>query len=115
MYLESVDALKKYWALRGEEGIAEAVGDAYARKGLEGAFMESAELAADLSQRRYFMPGVIAGDYVRANEKDKAIQWLEIGYEQRDPFMISLSDPGWDLLSSDPRFQDLLRRMNFPK
>jgi hypothetical protein len=76
--------------------------------------MESALQAADLAQRRYFSPVVIARYYAMANEKDKAIQWLEKGYEQLDPLMIGLS-LGWDPLRSDPRFQDIVRRMNFPK
>jgi tetratricopeptide (TPR) repeat protein len=115
MYDESVEALKKRWMLSGEEEIAEAVGNAYASSGYAGAFMESARQASSLSQRQYFSPVLIAMNYATANEVDKAIQWLETGYEQRDPLMIGLLDFRRHLLGSDPRFQDLLRRMNFPK
>jgi hypothetical protein len=52
--------------------------------------------------------------YAGFREKDSAFEWLEKGYQER-----SLGggetikvDPVWDSLRSDPRFQDLLRRMN---
>ena len=48
-------------------------------------------------------------------EKDQAFEWLEKAYEVRDLGMVFLKvDPTLDPLRSDPRFQDLLRRMNFP-
>ena len=49
-------------------------------------------------------------------ETDEAFQWLEKAYEQRDSDMVWLKTwPGFDSLRSDPHFQDLLRRMNFPE
>ena len=44
-------------------------------------------------------------------EKDKALAWLEKGYEDRAMGVIK-TNPIFDPLRSDPRFQDLLRRMN---
>jgi tetratricopeptide (TPR) repeat protein len=48
-------------------------------------------------------------------EKDQALEWLERAYEERDGGMRYLKvDRSLDPLRSDARFQDLLRRMNFP-
>jgi tetratricopeptide (TPR) repeat protein len=48
-------------------------------------------------------------------EKDLALESLEWAYEKRDKGFISIKvDPTLDPLRSDPRFQDLLRRMKFP-
>ncbi len=58
---------------------------------------------------------LIAGDYALLGEKDKAFEWLEKAFQERDPDLINIktSDKLADL-RSDPRFQDLLRRMGFP-
>ncbi len=42
--------------------------------------------------------------------------WLERAYEERDPMLLNAKhDPRLDPLRSDPRFQDLLRRIGFPE
>ncbi len=56
----------------------------------------------------------IARIYLGLGEKKEALEWLEKAYEERDSDMVWLKTwPGFDNLRSDPRFQDLLRRMNF--
>jgi hypothetical protein len=48
-------------------------------------------------------------------DKDQAIEWLEKAYQEHSVGVMFLKvDPTLDPLRSDPRFQDLLRRMNFP-
>jgi len=62
------------------------------------------------------MPTFIGAVYAHLGEKDKAFEWLQKGYEQRDFFIHQLKvEPVFDPFRSDPRFQDLLRRMNFPE
>ena len=49
-------------------------------------------------------------------ETEEAMTWLERAYEERDPLLINAkTDPRFDPLRSDPRFQDLLRRIGFPE
>jgi len=55
----------------------------------------------------------MAGIYAGMDEKDKAFEWLERAYEQRDWMTLKL-DPFMDSLRSDPRFRDLLRRLDLP-
>jgi Tfp pilus assembly protein PilF len=55
----------------------------------------------------------IAGVYATLGESDKAIDWLNRGYEQRAFSMFFLRvDPLFDSLHNDQRYQDLLRRLN---
>jgi TolB-like protein/Tfp pilus assembly protein PilF len=57
----------------------------------------------------------IAYVYSGLRENEQALDWLEKAYEEHDPNMAFLNVRPWvDPLRSDPRFQDLLRRMNFP-
>ena len=54
--------------------------------------------------------------HVGLGEFDMALEWLEIAYRNHDSWMVYLNVwPPLDRLRSDPRFQDLLRRMNFPE
>ena len=58
----------------------------------------------------------IALVYVGLGDKDQAVAWLEKAYEDRTFFMVILKvEPELDTLRSDPRFKDLLHRMNFPQ
>jgi hypothetical protein len=44
------------------------------------------------------------------------LAWLEKGYPQHDFWLSFLKgDPMFDSLRSDPRFQDLVRRIGFPQ
>ena len=53
--------------------------------------------------------------YASLGEKDAAIRGLEKALDERDAEMVQLyTIPAFDSLRSDPRFQSLLRRMNFP-
>jgi len=67
-----------------------------------------------LSEREYVDPFNLAIAYARL-DKNRAIAWLEKAYEGRSPWMAFMNvQPFLDPLRSDPRFQDLLRGMNFP-
>jgi TolB-like protein/Tfp pilus assembly protein PilF len=67
----------------------------------------------ELPKRGYVSSLDIAAIYVGLGENDQAFEWLQRAYEERSIFLIFLKvEPMFDPLRSDPRFQDLLRRMN---
>ncbi|MGH9861879.1 MAG: tetratricopeptide repeat protein [Candidatus Acidiferrales bacterium] len=60
-------------------------------------------------------PYRLAAVYAALAEKDQALEWLEKDYAARGGWMVWLKvDAAFDTLRHDPRFQQLLRRMNFP-
>ncbi|UCC74224.1 MAG: tetratricopeptide repeat protein, partial [Gemmatimonadota bacterium] len=64
----------------------------------------------------YVRPSALARDYARLGRLDEAFEWLERAYEERDGSLaFCRTSPTFDRFRSDPRFQDLLRRMNFPE
>ena len=69
------------------------------------------------SETTYVSPYMIATVYAGLLDKDKAFEFLEKAYQERSsdlPYFLE-ADLRIDNLRSDSRFQDLLRRMNFPK
>jgi TolB-like protein/Flp pilus assembly protein TadD len=86
------------------------LGAAYARAG------ESERAQAILTQlqtsNEYVSPGQLATLYVAQGEREQAFASLEKAYQERDLQLQYLGvDPALDPLRSDPRFQDLLRRV----
>ena len=66
------------------------------------------------SKRYYVDPYEFATIYAGLGHKETALQWLERSYAERSAEMPNLKiDPLFDTLRSEPRFQDLMRRMNF--
>ena len=46
-------------------------------------------------------------------DKEQAFKWLEQAYKEKtEPLLYLRVDPRLDSLRSDPRFEDLLRRVN---
>ena len=67
------------------------------------------------SKREYVSPYAMGRAYVGLGEKEEALAWLGKGVGVYDGQMMSLKmDPALDPLRSEPRFQELLQRMNFP-
>ncbi|MBD3869843.1 MAG: hypothetical protein IFJ97_00620, partial [Acidobacteria bacterium] len=58
--------------------------------------------------------GEIAVRYLYAGDSDRAMDWVEEMHKNHSPNTPYLGLPVYDPLRSDPRFQDLLRRMNLP-
>jgi tetratricopeptide (TPR) repeat protein len=90
-------------------------GCAYAGLGRKEEAQEMLNKLIELSQKSYVPLTEVADTCVCLGEKERAIEWLEKAYEERLPRLNDLKvNHFWDSLRSDPRFQDLLRRMNFP-
>jgi len=67
----------------------------------------------DRSRKGYVAPLDIALVYMGLRNKAQALEWLDRAYEDRSFFLTwAKVDPRFDILRGEPRFQDLLRRMN---
>ncbi len=54
--------------------------------------------------------------YIALDDRESAFEWLNKACDVHDPFVWRLKFfPEFDALESDPRYQALLRRMNFPE
>jgi TolB-like protein/Tfp pilus assembly protein PilF len=116
MVNEAVAELLKEATLAGEspENVAE-LQHAFEKSGLQGFRQKKLQFAKARWEKLHDNAREFAYLYAALNQKDQAFAWLQKGYEQRALWLIWVeSDPTFDPLRSDPRFQELLRRMNFP-
>jgi len=91
------------------------LGEAYAAGGYSDDAQKILEQLEQISKKRYVSPYHMARICAALGKKDEALRWLETGYRERAAWMVVLKvEPRFDGLRSDPRFQDLLRSMNFP-
>ena len=65
-----------------------------------------------MSKEGYVSSLSIAGIYWGLGEMDKAFEWIEKAYEERDSNLIYITVPViFDVLSPDPRYKQLLKKM----
>ncbi len=88
---------------------------AYLKSGNIGKAQKVVEDLKDLSKKRYVSAYAMAHAYIGLDDKERAFEWLEKAYEERSlrPDLMRL-DLAFDPLRSDPRFQDLMRRVGLP-
>jgi tetratricopeptide (TPR) repeat protein len=100
---------------QGASSFIAGLGEAYARQGNTEAAEKTLEELSSLAKQRYVTPYIVARLNLALDRKDEALDCLETAYRGRDSFMVFMKvDPLLDGLRPEPRFQDLLHRMNFP-
>jgi hypothetical protein len=114
MRRDIIDATKAYYAAYGVPGVDEALDRARAGADYEGSMRQAAGALAARFQETYVAPIDIADLYLDAGDNAQALDWLEKGFEARDPNMPYIGVLPYDSLRSEPRFQALLRQMNLP-
>jgi hypothetical protein len=75
----------------------------------------AAEVMVARAQQTHVPALKIARMFAHAGDNASTLQWLERAYENRESTLMRLG-VFWDWLDlhGDPRFQDLLRRLNLP-
>ena len=115
--LEAISEYQKSVELSaGNQDPAASLGHAYATTGRRGDAQKILRQWQHQMESTYVSPYMFATVYAGLGEKDKAFEYLEKAYQERSsdlPYFLR-ADLRIDTLRSDPRFQDLLRRMNFP-
>ncbi len=106
MHEEAIEALKK-------TGLKAMVGYIYA---MAGRLDEARKILIELGKETKLDSLELAALHTALGEKDEAIRWLEVAYEERIDFLPWLREfPYYEPLHEDPRFQDIVRRMKLPE
>ena len=110
MYVEARVHAQKFHALLGYREAADALDST----GVD--YSQAMILAARaLASSNPVHPFYIAVLYAKGEDKEQTLEWLEQAYVERmtDMFLLGVF-PAFDSLRADPRFQDLMRRVNLP-
>jgi TolB-like protein/Tfp pilus assembly protein PilF len=117
-YDEAVAAERQYLDLSGQGSQeVQSLQEAYASSGGKGYWNWRLRRLSQKT-RQYGKPpsAHLARVHAQLGETETAFEWLEKAYVERASSLILLNvDPAWDPLRDDPRFEDLVRRMNFPQ
>ena len=115
---EAIPEYQKATELRqGDSDATAALAHAYATTGRKVEALKILLAWQRQSETSYVSPYMIATVYAGLGDKDKAFEFLEKAYQERSPDLpyFLRADLRMDSLRSDPRFQDLVHRMNFPQ
>jgi TolB-like protein len=114
---EAFEAHLKVDALTGAsaERLA-ALKTAYARSGFRSVWEKEIEFALEDAKSRHITPFNFSRLYANAGDKNRALALLNQAYDVRDGSLVYINAaPYWDDFRADALFQDLQRRMNFPR
>jgi TolB-like protein/Tfp pilus assembly protein PilF len=96
----------------GGDMALENLGHAYASAGKRTEAMALIRELMEKAKRRYVSPYHVALIYLGLGEKDEAFAWLENAFQDRTLWLVFIKvDPRFDPFRSDPRFEDLVRRI----
>ncbi len=116
-YQEAVPPAQKAVALTGGKGYLYLglLGEAYAMVGRRTEATKILEEIKGVWRGRLVDAESTVPVLIALGERDRAVERLQRAFEEHDQLISYLKvDPKFDSLRSDPRFQDLVRRMNFP-
>jgi len=113
MYEEAIAAATALLTGLGFVDLVNVMTEAYEENGYSEAMNVVADTMAELSKEVYIPPCWIASNYVYAGNKDRALECMEEAYKIGDLLMPYMIWPCFfDLLQDEPRYQELLRKMN---
>jgi serine/threonine protein kinase/Flp pilus assembly protein TadD len=115
-YAEAVAEAQSATRLDDSPFMLALLAQVHALSGNKSQAMRVLEDLEQLTKKRYVCSYEVATAYVLLGEKDRAFRWFDKAVEDRSDCMVVLAvDPRLDSLRSDPRFQDLLRRVGLPQ
>jgi len=109
---EAVETRQAALVILGEEEFAREIGEVYARSGLESVIRLWLEDAPESVAPDALIRAIMLG---HLGNLDEAFRELDRAYDEHVGGLVwAKSNPVLDPLRADPRFDDFLKRMNFP-
>ena len=116
MYSEAIDEFNKTdAALPGWVVTIAGMGHAYGEWGHQAEAKQVLVRLNEMAREKYVTPYGVALVYAGLGDKDQAFAWLNKAVAGRSHWLVWLNrDPRWDRIRSDPRFDDLQKRVGLP-
>jgi len=118
MYPQVIEEWKVYGQLSNPDDaeFAAALDRGFRSSGWKGALTQAIKTVQARRKATYFSPYIIARLYADLGDKERAFQWLDTAYRERDFLLLGLATQfQFDPLRSDPRFAELLRKIGLPQ
>ena len=111
---QAVQEFERGVELSHSDPVAEAyLARAYAHSGRQADARAILDKLTALTRDQYVPPTEIAADYAALGDTSNAFTWLNRGFEERASALPYLKvDRAYESLRGDPRFADLLHRLN---
>jgi TolB-like protein len=114
-YEEAFEVIKLEVSKRDRFKDFDHVFDQYEKLGFAGTMNLAADTLLAQSKSKFLPLETLKELYIMAGNKERALDCLEKAYEMHSPSMPYLaSEPMHDSLRNEPRFKELLRKMNLP-
>ncbi|HYL63592.1 MAG TPA: protein kinase [Candidatus Methylomirabilis sp.] len=112
---DAVAEREKMLSLAGGSELTASVEEDFAKSGYRGVLQSWVDGLTEISKHGHVSSYSIGQAYMRMGEKEKAIKWLQQGYDEHDSELVSLGvEPVFNPIRSDARVQDILKRMKLP-
>ncbi len=113
-YKRSIQALKHIYQLDNDNAFE--IDNAMDEQGYIPALKILIHILEERGKAGFYLPFDLATYNLRINEYEKALDWIEKGYEVHDPNMpyITTKIAFYDQLKGNPRFIELLKKLNLP-
>jgi serine/threonine-protein kinase len=115
-YAAAIEENRKGKALDPSPGWDADLGYDYARMGERAKAEQILRDLEAVAKKRHVSPSCFHTVYLGLGDKEKALDWLERCYEERDGICWDLkAEPTFDDLRNEPRFQALLKKVGLDK
>ena len=112
MWEDAIDADKKLVSLTGNWPLALSfLGCNYAASGQRDEALKVLDTLNELSKETYVSSFWKSLIYAGFGEKDEAFDYLEKALMEREPFMVYINNATFDLISDDPRFKAMWKKI----
>jgi TolB-like protein/DNA-binding winged helix-turn-helix (wHTH) protein len=116
MEKEAAQEWEMFHQLAGDTKSARLIHQAFQRGGTRAVF--EFQLKDDLRKEaagKYVSPLELSDIYACLKQKEEALHYLEQSYEERAPWLVRIqSNPDYDFLHSEPRYQAIVKKMGLP-